>query len=543
MERVITRKMPIGIQTFAKIRSDGNVYVDKTDLVYKLANSTTMNFLGRPRRFGKSLLLSTLKEYFEGNKELFEGLAIEKLEPSREEGGWKKYPVFHIDLNTGNYSLGVESLKGVLDELLNEIEEKFKLEYVDKDNSVRFANYVRQVYEKMGEKVVILIDEYDKPLVLNMEEDTPEAIKRSDDMRAELKAFYSVLKHQDQYIKFAILTGVTKFSKVSVFSDLNQLSDLSLDERYASICGITQQELEDNFEPELKAIAKRNDLTYDEALEEMRFRYNGYHFSESEISVYNPFSTINCLDKLRYEDYWFDTGTPTFLINEIRKGKFDISQFAGNISISQELINDYKQGDTDPTPLLYQTGYLTIIEFKRAIKMYKLDFPNEEVRTGFNKYLYTEFLQVPNSFDSKNLAAGFFVEDLLNHDFDSFFERLQAFYASLPYDIYDKEGASYIKENYFQYGFQVLFTLLGINIQSEVRTAKGRADAIVQLPDDIFIFEFKTDGTQTVDDALEQIEESGYAEKFAKDTRNLYKFGVVFDKSVRNVSEWKMVER
>ncbi|GHT83872.1 hypothetical protein FACS1894125_7430 [Actinomycetota bacterium] len=376
-----------------------------------------------------------------------------------------------------------------------------------------------------------------------MEEDTPEAIKRSDDMRAELKAFYSVLKHQDQYIKFAILTGVTKFSKVSVFSDLNQLSDLSLDERYASICGITQQELEDNFDPELKAIAKRNDFTYDEALEEMKFRYNGYHFSKVDVSVYNPFSTVNCLNKLDFEDFWFDTGTPTFLINEIRKGKFDISQFASNISIGQDLINDYKQGDTNPIPLLYQTGYLTITGFNRVIKAYTLDFPNEEVRTGFNKYLYTEFLQVPNSFDSKNLASFYFVEDLLNHDFNSFFERLQAFYASLPYDIYDKEGASYIKENYFQYGFQVLFTLLGINIQSEVRTAKGRADAIVQLPDDIFIFEFKTDGTQTVDDALKQIEESGYAEKFAKDTRNLYKFGVVFDKSVRNVSDWKMVER
>ena len=513
------RKLPIGIQTFEKIRRGGYFYVDKTEGIWQLASSSVPNFLSRPRRFGKSLLLSTFEAYFEGKKELFEGLAIEKLEDK-----WEKHPVLHLDLNARKYECA-NDLIAMLNQYLEIWESVYGNEKQARAPEERFAYIIQRAYEQTGKGVVVLIDEYDKPLL--------QAIHNKELMEAYrviLKAFYGVLKSKDSCLRFAFLTGVTKFSQVSVFSDLNQLNDISMSKNYATICGITKQELLEYFTPELEALAEENDLSFEETVETMTQQYDGYHFHQKGEGVFNPFSVLNAFDKLEFGNYWFQTGTPTFLVELLKKSDYDLRTLMDGVEASAITFSEYRVDEDNPIPLIYQSGYLTIKDFDKEFKIYTLGFPNDEVRYGFLNFLVPFYTPVTD--DKKNFYIGRFVQELRKGNVDSFMQRFEAFFADFPYELNDKT------ERHYQVVVYLIFKLMGEFTQAEVRSAKGRADAIVQTPDYVYIFEFKLNGT--AEEALLQINEKGYAEPFNTDHRKVVKVGVEFSAETRNVKRWLM---
>lgn len=364
-------KYPIGIQNFEDLRRNGYKYVDKTNFVYKLADEGKYYFLSRPRRFGKSLFLSTLEAYYQGKKELFEGLAIYDLETE-----WKKYPIFHIDLNTANFR-EKDSLYTVLNDYLTTWESKYGARESEATLALRFKGVIARAAEKEGRGVVILIDEYDKPILQTLQ--TPE---QQAEHRAQLKAFYSVLKTQDRYIKFAFLTGVTKFGKISVFSDLNNLMDISMDYRYVNICGTTEEELKSYFKEGISELASANGDSESETIDKLRMRYGGYHFEKNSEGIYNPFSVLNTLAKHRYKDYWFETGTPTFLIGLLKEHGYRLPDL-NKEQVSAIVMNRMDSAPTNLIPFIYQTGYLTIKGYDERFKKYQLGFPNKEVEEGF----------------------------------------------------------------------------------------------------------------------------------------------------------------
>jgi hypothetical protein len=520
------RKMPIGIQSFEKIIDEDYLYVDKTAYVHKLATEGTVYFLGRPRRFGKSLLLSTFKSYFLGKKELFKGLALDELEKD-----WIEYPVFHIDLNVTNYE-SLESLDQALDSNLWPLEEIWgrNPERANDSASTRLLGLIRRAYEQTGRKVVVLVDEYDKPLLGQIDDE-----EFSNVIRGRLKGFYGILKSADEYLKFVLLTGVTKFSQVSVFSDLNQLRDISLEDQYATICGITQTELEANFESAIKVLAEKNELTYDEALARMKRLYDGYHFSKVSENIYNPFSVINTLEKSDFGDYWFQTGTPTFLVKLIQQSHFDTLEFQDGIITTANALTDFCFGSTNPVPILYQSGYLTIKHYERSDNSFVLGFPNDEVEYGFLESLLPSYLEQPMS--ASDFDALKFKNEILAGDVDGFLTRLKAIFASLPY------GRSNQNEHYYQSIFYIVFALLGQYIRVEEYSNKGRSDAVVVTKDAVYIFEFKLeagDSDKIVDTALAQIEEQGYALPYIAGDKSLYKIGIQFDTETRNITQWKI---
>lgn len=360
-------KYPIGIQDFEKLRTNGYSYVDKSRFVYKLATEGEYYFLSRPRRFGKSLFLSTLEAYFQGKKELFKGLAIYDLETD-----WKKYPIFHIDLNTANFR-EKDSLYTVLNDYLTTWESKYGTRESEATLALRFKGVIARAAEKEGCGVVILIDEYDKPILQTLRDPELQA-----EHRAQLKAFYSVLKTQDRYIKFAFLTGVTKFGKVSVFSDLNNLTDISMDHRYISICGMTEKELITNFKEGINELASANEDNETETIDKLRMRYSGYHFEENSEEIYNPFSVLNTLANSRYDDYWFKANTHTFLIDILKKHDYCIT----DLNKAQVKANMMNNVDSNSIPVIYQSGYLTIKSYDERFKNYQLGIPNKEVEEG-----------------------------------------------------------------------------------------------------------------------------------------------------------------
>jgi hypothetical protein len=531
------RKMPIGIQSFEKLREGNFAYVDKTKYVYDLAHGSGTYFLGRPRRFGKSLLLSTLNAYFLGQKALFNGLAIEKLEDD-----WTQYPVFHIDLNVTSYC-DLTDLDRGLDANLMRLEKQWGENPKETSPSMRFYGLIQRAYEQTGKKVVVLIDEYDKPLLGSLEDETANSA-----MRTRLKGFYGVLKSSDQWLRFVLLTGVTKFSQVSVFSDLNQLQDISLYEAYAGICGITHTELLDNFKLELQELAKQNELTYDETIAEMEKRYNGYHFSENSLSVFNPFSALNTFASGKFSYYWFKTGTPTFLFHLLKKSEFNILEFQQGIKVSVQLIDDYRIGSDNPVPILYQSGYLTIKDYEKRTERYILGFPNEEVEYGFLSQLLPYYINHKgggNDFDAAD-----FVDDLYDNNIENFMVRLRAFFASISYELKEQtDGASEddgFNERHYQVIFYLLFTLMGQFTQAEVRSAKGRADVVVIIPESVYVFEFKLlrDNSigYTAADALKQIDDKGYMIPYTASGKKLFKIGVQFDATERNISDWEFTQ-
>jgi hypothetical protein len=528
------RKMPIGIQDFEDLRRSGYVYVDKTAYIHRMVNEGKPYFLSRPRRFGKSLLLSTLKAYFLGKRELFEGTGLPeqggqtRLAIAGLETQWTEYPVFHIDLNVVKYD-SPASLESALDANLRIIESQWGRDTGDTLPSTRFLGLIRRAAEKSSRAVAVLIDEYDKPLLETM--DKPAL---NEDIRGSLKAFYGILKTADPWLRFALLTGVTKFSQVSVFSDLNQLRDISLDETYGEICGISERELTENFETELRALAEKNGLSRDEALGGMRKRFNGYHFSgygeKGASGVYNPFSVLNTFASGRFQYYWFQTGTPTFLIKLLKEADFDLRNFAGGISVPARSINDYRIQGGSPVPLLYQSGYLTITDYDSRLDKYTLGFPNEEVEYGFLEALLPHYLPGRRN----DFFIGDFAEDLLNGNVDGFMGRMKAFFSGIPYELSDKT------ERYYQAIFYVVFTLMGQYTGAEVRSAAGRADAVVMTKDRVYVFEFKLAGRGTVEEALRQIDGKGYLIPWSAGEKKPVKIGAVFDPATRTLGEWKV---
>ncbi|GHU68756.1 ATPase AAA [Bacteroidia bacterium] len=514
-----SRKLPIGIQDFEKLRTNNFLYVDKTSYLYEIVNNGCPYFLGRPRRFGKSLFLSTLKAYFQGKKELFEGLAIADLEKE-----WLEYPVFHLDLNINSYTKFID-LENALEALLSRIEEIWGANASEKAFPTRLEGLMRRAYEKTGKRVVVLIDEYDKPLTSTL--DKPELHEQ---IREALSGFYGVLKTADPYLRFLLLTGITKFSKVSIFSQLNQLQDISMDEKFAGVCGISQSELIDNFAPEIRTLAEKQKMSYEEALSELKKRYDGYHFCENTEGIYNPFSLLNTFAKNALRYYWFATGTPTFLVKMLKEANFDIPDLENDVTIAAPSIADYRAGDINPLPLLYQTGYLTIKDFDQLFNEYRLGFPNEEVKYGFLNEL--QLIYSPQTQLNSDFIVSNFVKDLMAANVDGFMNRLRAFFASIPNDLSNKTEKDY------QTVFYLLFKLMGQFVQTEVKSAVGRADAIVALQDTVYVFEFKLSENASAEDALQQIDDKGYLIPFSAGERKIVKIGAEFSRTERTLSRW-----
>ena len=513
----ILRKLPIGIQTFAEIRKENYLYVDKTAFVWRIANTGKPYFLSRPRRFGKSLLLSTFEAYFEGKKELFEGLAIAGMEKE-----WRKYPVLHLDLNAKKYG-NSDDLLAMLNQHLEKWETVYGDEKRERSPEERFDYIIRRASEQCGCGVVVLVDEYDKPLLQALGDDA-----LLDDYRKTLKAFYGVLKSSDRYLRFVFLTGVTKFAQVSVFSDLNQLNDIRMKHQYATICGITRQELENTFFPELNQLAKTNELTYEDTLNKMTALYDGYHFCEFAEGVFNPFSVLNVFDGYKFSNYWFQTGTPTFLVELLKKSEYDLRTLIDGIVASASSFTEYRVNANNPIPLIYQSGYLTIKDYDKRFGNYLLEFPNDEVRYGFMDFLVPYYTSVVD--DERGFYLGKFVRELESGNVDAFLTRLQAFFADFPYELNEKT------ERHYQVVFYLVFKLMGQFTGAEVLSARGRADAVVKTPKYIYVFEFKLNGT--AEQALQQIDEKGYLIPYQADGRELVKVGVEFSAEKRNIDRW-----
>jgi hypothetical protein len=511
------RKLPVGIQSFEFLRTEGYLYVDKTDLIYQMVTTGKPYFLSRPRRFGKSLLLSTLEAYFQGKKELFHGLAIEKLEQN-----WFEYPVLHLDLNAEKYD-SQERLVNKLESQLRRWEEIYGITDIDSSYSIRFTNVIRGAYEQTGRRVVVLIDEYDKPLLRCF--DNP---KLQEEFRETLTAFYTVLKSADAWLQFVFITGVTKFAQMGIFSTLNQLNDISLVPAYATLCGMTATEIESVFAPELAALAEACEMTPEEAMEQMTRLYDGYCFSyRSPERMFNPFSVLSALQNQMFQSYWFASGTPTFLIEMLKITDFDLRKM-DEVEVTAASLSDDRANVNNPIPMIYQSGYLTIKDYDKRFQIYTLGFPNEEVKYGFLNFSTSFYTPVSES--DTSFYIGKFVHELEHGDVDSFLTRLRAFFADFPYELNVKT------ERHYQVVFYLVFKLLGQFTQSEVRSAIGRSDAVVKTRDYIYVFEFKLNGTATK--ALEQIDEKGYLIPYSADGRRLVKVGVSFDAEERNIGEW-----
>lgn len=516
------RKLPIGIQDFEKLRNGNFVYVDKTEYIYKLVQTGAPYFLSRPRRFGKSLFLSTLRYYFEGRKELFEGLKISEM-ISEEPDAWTAYPVFYFDFNKDDYQRE-DALEAVLDDHLTKWEKEYAVKAGDKSLAARFQQLIEKVYSDANKGVVVLVDEYDKPLLEGGEDE------RIEHNKAVFKGFFSTLKSYDRYIKFVFITGVTKFSKVSIFSDLNQLYDITLNDEYSGICGITEAELKSVFASEIEAMAEASGVSTDKCLLRLKKMYDGYHFSEKSEGVYNPFSLLNALQKKKFDMYWFATGTPTFLIEKLKKSNYDFKKLTdGDIYANAATLTDYRADNPDPIPLFYQTGYLTIKAYDDRRMRYTLGYPNDEVKYGFIESL------IPYYTHSRRNSRGldiFEIDDCIeNGDADKLRDIFTALFASLPYPA----DEAVIEQN-FQNVIYIVFVLLGQYVHTELHSAKGRADCVVETDDYVYIFEFKRD--RSAREALNQIEEKGYATPYAADKRTLYKVGVNFNSAERTIDEW-----
>ncbi|WP_253679719.1 ATP-binding protein [Treponema sp. OMZ 788] len=528
------RKMPIGIQSFEKLITNGFFYVDKTEYIWNMIKNPVPYFLSRPRRFGKSLLLSTLKAYFLGQKELFKGLAIEKLEESEKDKReiWQEYPVLYLDFNIGVYDTN-EGLLNRLNSFLQEYEKIYGS--IGLDLPDRFQNLIRTACEKTGKQTVILIDEYDKPLLQTMWKDE----RLNEIYRTILKSFFGVIKSADQYLRFVFLTGGTKFSKVSIFSDLNNLRDLSLLPDYSALCGISQEELEEDFKPEIRSLAEKNDISYEDVLTKLKQRYDGYKFSEIGKNMYNPFSLLNVFAAGRMRDYWFATGTPTFLVNYLKRAHYNIPDLDGNVKMNEAGLETYRADAINPLPILFQSGYLTIKDYNDFSRLYRLGFPNDEVRYGFLDNLLPAY--TPIRTDKTGLSIWEFYEQIEAGDVDGLMQKMKGIISGIPYDNFTEKDLTLREQNY-QTAVYLVFALMNQFVHTEVHCATGRADCIVELKDKVYIFEFKLISTGTAEDAIKQIKDKNYAGKYSGSGKKIIIVGTNFDEKKRTIQDWKIEE-
>ena len=525
-------KYPIGIQSFEQIIKDGYVYVDKTDLVYQLTRGK-IYFLSRPRRFGKSLLISTLKNYYLGKKELFRGLKIDELEKD-----WKTYPVFHIDFNGKNFN-DQDALMDTLTGFVEEQEAVYGRDPYHHSIGDRFAYVLKTAHQQTGLRCVVLIDEYDKPLLDVM--DLPETVSVNnvditleENHRNILKAFYSTFKLADADLQFVLLTGVTKFSQISVFSGFNQPDDISMDNTYDTLCGITEEELYTYFQEQIGELAATNGYTHEEIVPLLRQRFDGYHFGPRLKGVYNPFSILNTFSKMMIRDYWFRTGTPTYLVRLLYESHENLNELTGKYYDEREFV-DYRADRETPLPMIYQSGYLTIKDYDREMGTYLLDFPNDEVKNGF-------VTMTANSYFSTREDTGSWVRSaviaLKRGEVEKFRTLLTSFLSSIPYTVRRKENETE-KERYFTYTLYLIFRIASCyTTYIEKEQSYGRLDCCVETPKYVYIFEFKLDGS--ADTALKQIDDRGYANEFLSSDKTIYKIGVDISSETGTVADWKI---
>ena len=525
------RKLPIGIQSFEKLREENFVYVDKTAYIAELVNSGSVFFLSRPRRFGKSLFISTLEAYFLGRKELFGGLEIEKyemLKPKEEQ--WTVYPIFLFSLSGGAFQTE-QGLAIRLAYELDRFEKRYGIAHQEKlDLPTQFQYCIEESFRLTGKRVVVLVDEYDKPLLETMDVNTRQEQANHD----LLKSFFSILKDEDRYLRFVLISGVTKFNKVSIFSDLNQLKDISLLPAYSAICGITEKELMQNFAQEVCRLAQAQELTLEMTLEKLARVYDGYHFSEKMEGVYNPFSILNAFSDCRFGRYWFESGTPTFLIRRLMESGLPVQDFSEGVRATEESISNYRADYHDLVPIYYQTCYLTISAYDREFQEYTLSYPNEEVKYG---YLNSLIPAVNPEYASK---AGVFsvyrmIGFLRDNDMEPFMIMLQALLAGIPYH----EGKVPSQEQQWRNIVYAIFTVLGQYVRAEVHSANGRSDCVVENERYFYIFEFKQD--KTAEEALKQIDDRGYALPYAASQKKVIKVGADFSTEKRTLDAWKIV--
>lgn len=514
-------KYPIGIQNFEKIRRDGYAYVDKTALMYKMVSEGSYYFLSRPRRFGKSLMISTLEAFFSAERDLFNGLYVDSM-----DWGWQKYPILHIDLNVKKYETK-EDLDKILNRHLEKWEQLYDSPYSDRDLEERFLHVVEHAHQKTKMQVVVLVDEYDKPLLQAIGNEELQTSYRN-----TLKAFYGVLKSCDAHIKFAFLTGVTKFGKVSVFSDLNNLKDISMLPAYSNICGITENELHACFDDGVSKLAANNGMTKDMCYDRLRLDFDGYHFNEyTTEGIYNPFSVLNTLDSGVFRDYWFETGTPSFLVYQLKNTRYPLENMTTE-ELSIDTLNSIDIMDENPLPLLYQSGYLTLKSYDSRFDSYLLGFPNREVEQGFIKYLQPFYM--PKVQDKNTFSIAQFVKDIERGNAEGFMHRLESFFATGDYEVVGEA------EKYFQNTLYVFFRLLGFYVDVERRTVNGRIDVVMQTSEYVYVVELKVD--RSASEALQQIAAKGYAQPFVADQRRLFKIGINFSTKTKLIDDWQIEE-
>ena len=504
----LQRRYPIGIQTFFKIREENYLYIDKTEYIYQMTHSASgYVFLSRPRRFGKSLLASTLHSYFSGRKELFRGLAMERLETE-----WTEYPVLHFDMSMAKH-VDKERLERLLDFMLSDYERAFGLDATDGDANLRLTRLIKRAYEQTGRQVVVLIDEYDAPLL--------------DVLRNVMRNFYSPLKACDPYLKFVFLTGITKFSQLSIFSELNNIKNISMDEPYAAICGITEEEMLTQMQEDMDRLAAKLDVTPEEILEKLKENYDGYHFTFPSPDIYNPFSLLNAFADGKFGSYWFGSGTPTYLIKMLEKFGVEPSEI-GNNHAEVSAFDAPTETMTDIIPLLYQSGYITIKDYDESIDLYTLDIPNKEVRLGLMKSLLPNY--VASKTRETTTMVAYLSRDIRNDDMDSALRRLQTFLSTIPYC--DNTGY----EGHYQQMFYIIFSLLGSFVDVEVRTPRGRVDVVLRTKTTLYVMELKLD--RTAGEAMEQINLKNYPERFALCGLPVVKVAINFDSERCTIGDW-----
>ena len=512
----MNRLYPIGIQNFEDLRCGGYIYVDKTMLLYNLATTGKYYFLSRPRRFGKSLMLSTLDAYFSGKRELFKGLNMERLEKN-----WVVYPVLHMDLNTEKYD-SEESLENKIELSLKQWEGLYGNNPDEYSLATRFEGIIRRAALKTGYKVVILIDEYDKPMLQAIGNPTLQTAYRN-----TLKAFYGALKSCDGFIRFAMLTGVTKFGKVSIFSDLNNLRDISMVQQYAEISGISQRELHTYFDEDIHMLSDQLGLSFDETCEQLKTNYDGYHFCYKSEGMYNPFSLLNTFANRQMGSYWFETGTPTYLVELMKLHHYKVEDLE-HIITNGPVLDSIDAASTDPVPVIYQSGYLTIKDYNAEFENYTLGFPNREVEQGFFRFLLPHYASVSISKSPYEIQR--FVEEVRHGDVDGFLNRLRTFFNDTPYEL------ARDREVHYQNILYIVFKLMGFHTEVEYHTSRGRVDLVLKTSDYIYIMEFKLNGS--AEEAIKQIEEKGYASAFSCDKRKLIKVGINFNDEIRSIERW-----
>ena len=514
---------PIGIQTFDKIREGGYLYVDKTKYIYEVTHPGQYVFLSRPRRFGKSLLTSTLEAYFSGRKDLFKGLAIEKLEKE-----WKQYPVLHFDLSDIKKGT-VEDFEDSVNSSLASMEETYGVVKTADNLATRFKELVERIYKRTGKQVVVLIDEYDAPLLTVLHD--PERLEK---MRTALQSFYSPIKKLDPYLRFVFITGITKFSQLSIFSQLNNLKNISMKPQYAAICGITQKELEDNFQEGIRALGEENEMTSEQVLAKLARTYDGYHFAHKSPGVYNPFSLLSAMDNCDFDNYWFSTGTPTFLVNMLKHFHADITKIDG----SEAFATDFDQPTENMQsilPLFYQSGYITIKSYDPIIDRYTLGYPNEEVKVGLMRILVPYYVHT-NTLEAGNTVVQMYLA-LRKDDMDGCLKAMQEFVSTIPYQENTLKDAP-TTEGHFTAMLYVMFSLLNVYVESQVRNAKGRLDILIKTDTSIYVMELKMNGD--LDKALRQIDEKDYTIPYQSDGRKVVKVAINFSTEDRTLKAWKI---